>query len=100
LYSNLFYYISQVINEILSIIDNINNYYHEIKFDGEIQSYIINIIQNTLPSYDEQLDKKFQKLYIQFQIKLKIVKKIFVGQDGEPLKVGKIIIYIQSIQII
>jgi len=63
LYSNLFYYISQVTNEILNIIDNINNYYHEIKFDGEIQSYIINIIQNTLPKYDDQLDKEFQNLY-------------------------------------
>jgi hypothetical protein len=63
LYSNLFYYISQVTNEILNIIENINNYYHEIKFDGEIQSYIINIIQNTLPKYDEQLDKEFQNLY-------------------------------------
>ena len=39
-------------------------------------------------------------IYIQFQIKLKIIKKIFVGQDGELLKDGKIIIYIQNIQII
>ena len=63
LYSNLYYYISQVSNEILKIIDNINNYYHEMKFDSEIQSYILNIIKNTLPEYDDQLDKEFQKLY-------------------------------------
>ena len=63
LYSNLFYYISQVTNEILNLIDNINNYFSEIKFDGQIQSYILNIIQDTLPDYDDKLSKEFQKLY-------------------------------------
>jgi hypothetical protein len=61
-YSNSFYFISGLSNEILDYIQNINNYYNENVFNGKIEINVLNLIQ-ILYKYDEELNKEFQKLY-------------------------------------
>ena len=62
-YSNSFYFISGLSNEILDYIQNINNYYNENVFNGKIEINVLNLIQTILYEYDKKLDNTFQKLY-------------------------------------
>ena len=58
-YSNNFYFISQIINEILRLIDNINKYYKDTTFDGKIKMHIISIINTKLLDYESKLRESF-----------------------------------------
>ena len=90
-------------NEILDCIQNIYNYYNENVFNGKIEINVLNLTQTTLYEYDKELDNEFKKLYKYWynkSDKLNLIREIFVGQDWEYLRDGKIHIYIHLIHII
>ena len=66
-YNKTFYFHEQINNEILKLIDNINNYYNEIKLDGDIKIKALNLAQDILKPYHEKkiknLDKYYDRLY-------------------------------------
>ena len=62
-FSNNFYFISQMINEITEKINIIHNYFNENIFDGKIQILILNLTQNQLPDFDEKLNLEFERKY-------------------------------------
>ena len=62
-YNKTFYFHEQMNNEILKLIDNINNYYNELKLDGDLKIKALNIAQEILKPYHEKKIKKLDKYY-------------------------------------
>ncbi len=62
-FSNDFYFISQMINEITEKINIIHNYFTENIFDGKIKILILNLTQSELNYFDEQLILEFESVY-------------------------------------
>ena len=66
-YNKTFYFHEQINNEILRLIYNINNYYNELKLDGDIKIKAINLAQEILKPYHnkkiDDLDKYYDRLY-------------------------------------
>ena len=62
-YNKTFYFQEQINNEILKLIDNINNYYNELKLDGDIKIKALNLAQETLKPYHEKNIKSLDQYY-------------------------------------
>ena len=66
-YNKTFYFNEQINNEILKIIDNINNFYHELNLDTDIKIKALNLTPEILQPYHnkkiKELDKFFDRLY-------------------------------------
>jgi len=58
-YSNNFYFITQVLSEILRQIDNIDQFYNDEIFNGKVKIYITNLVQNILVDYNIKLQESF-----------------------------------------
>ena len=61
-YSNSFYFISQIMSEIEYIINNLENYYAEDYFDSKLIPFIIKYTSEKLSPINEQLNKDFENL--------------------------------------
>ena len=88
-YKHYFYFITQIKNEILKIIDIINKYFSETTFELKIYNYIIMTASNKLIDFDkplrEQFSKEFQSLYTKTN-DIKQTDKDFCWSKWKPFK--------------
>lgn len=63
IYKQNFFYLEQINEEIQKIADNINNYYNNLKIDGEIKVNALTLSNEKLYDYNEKIIDKFTDLY-------------------------------------
>ena len=63
IYDNIFYLIEQSNKEVLNLIDNINNYFNELKLNNELKINALNLIEEILSPINKKNKDNIDQLY-------------------------------------